>query len=80
MRAYQKAENFDQPFTPSDLNTETNGLKVSITYAKDALATDPVTPDQPAPPSSLVLLSSPLSPSSQPPSLRSLASPTPRPR
>ncbi len=33
MRAYQKAENFDQPFTPSDLNTETNGLKVSITYA-----------------------------------------------
>ena len=45
MRAYQKAENFDQPFTPSDLNTETNGLKVSITYAKDALATDPVTPD-----------------------------------
>ena len=45
MRAYLKAENFDQPFTPSDLNTETNGLKVSITYAKDALATDPVTPD-----------------------------------
>lgn len=50
MRAYQKAENFDQPFTPSDLNTETNGLKVSITYAKDALATDPVTPDQPGTP------------------------------
>lgn len=50
MRAYQKAGNFDQPFTPSDLNTETNGLKVSITYAKDALATDPVTPDQPSTP------------------------------
>lgn len=50
MRAYLKAENFDQPFTPSDLNTETNGLKVSITYAKDALATDPVTPDQPGTP------------------------------
>ena len=50
MRAYQKAENFDQPFTPSDLDTETNGLKVSITYAKDALATDPVTPDQPGTP------------------------------
>ena len=50
MRAYQKAENFDQPFTPSDLNTEINGLKVSITYAKDALATDPVTPDQPGTP------------------------------
>lgn len=50
MRAYQKAENFDQPFTPSDLNTETNGIKVSITYAKDALATDPVTPDQPGTP------------------------------
>lgn len=80
MRAYQKAENFDQPFTPSDLNTETNGLKVSITYAKDALATDPVPRISPAPPSSLVLLSSPVPPSSQPPSLRSLASPTPRPR
>lgn len=50
MRAYQKAGNFDQPFTPSDLNTETNGLKESITYAKDALATDPVTPDQPGTP------------------------------
>lgn len=50
MRAYQKAGNFDQPFTPSDLNTETNGLKESITYAKDALATDPVTPDQPSTP------------------------------
>lgn len=50
MRAYQKAENFDQPFTPSDLNTETNGLKESITYAKDVLATDPVTPDQPGTP------------------------------
>ena len=50
MRAYLKAENFDQPFTPSDLNTETNGLKESITYAKDALATDPVTPDQPGTP------------------------------
>lgn len=50
MRAYQKAGNFDEPFTPSDLNTETNGLKVSITYAKDALATDPVTPDQPGTP------------------------------
>ena len=50
VRAYQKAENFDQPFTPSDLNTETNGLKESITYAKDALATDPVTPDQPGTP------------------------------
>lgn len=50
MRAYQKAENFDQPFTPSDLNTETNGLKESITYAQDALATDPVTPDQPGTP------------------------------
>lgn len=50
MRAYQKAENFDQPFTPSDLNTETNGLKESITYAKDALATGPVTPDQPGTP------------------------------
>lgn len=50
MRAYQKAGNFDQPFTPSDLNTETNGLKVSITYAQDALATDPVTPDQPGTP------------------------------
>lgn len=50
MRAYQKAGNFDQPFTPSDLNTETNGLKESITYAKDALATDPVTPDQPGKP------------------------------
>ena len=68
MRAYQKAENFDQPFTPSDLNTEINGLKVSITYAKDALATDPVPP------------SIPLSPSSPPPSPRSLASRTPRPR
>ena len=50
MREYQKAGNFDQPFTPSDLNTETNGLKESITYAKDALATDPVTPDQPGTP------------------------------
>ena len=50
MRAYQKAGNFDQPFTPSDLNTETNGLKESITYAQDALATDPVTPDQPGTP------------------------------
>lgn len=86
MRAYLKAENFDQPFTPSDLNTETNGLKVSITYAKDALATDPVTPDQPGTPEQLVLLSSPvppsspLSPSSPPPSPRSLASRTPRPR
>ena len=80
MRAYQKAENFDQPFTPSDLNTETNGLKVSITYAKDALATDPVTRISPALLSSLALPSSPLSPSSRPPSLRSLASPTPRPR
>lgn len=50
MREYQKAENFDQPFTPSDLNTETNGLKESITYAQDALATDPVTPDQPGTP------------------------------
>lgn len=50
MRAYQKAGNFDQRFTPSDLNTETNGLKESITYAKDALATDPVTPDQPGTP------------------------------
>lgn len=50
MRAYQKAGNFDQPFTPSDLKTETNGLKESITYAKDALATDPVTPDQPGTP------------------------------
>ena len=50
MRAYQKAGNFGEPFTPSDLNTETNGLKVSITYAKDALATDPVTPDQPGTP------------------------------
>lgn len=50
MRAYQKAGNFEQPFTPSDLNTETNGLKESITYAKDALATDPVTPDQPGTP------------------------------
>lgn len=86
MRAYQKAENFDQPFTPSDLNTEINGLKVSITYAKDALATDPVTPDQPGTPEQPVLLSSPvppsspLSPSSPPPSPRSLASRTPRPR
>lgn len=86
MRAYQKAGNFDEPFTPSDLNTETNGLKVSITYAKDALATDPVTPDQPELPSSPVPLSSPalpsspLSPSSRPPSLRSPASRTPRPR
>ena len=50
MRAYQKAGNFEQPFTPSDLNTETNGLKESITYAQDALATDPVTPDQPGTP------------------------------
>ena len=50
MRAYQKAGNFEQPFTPSDLNTETKGLKVSITYAQDALATDPVTPDQPGTP------------------------------
>ena len=50
MRDYQKAGNFEQPFTPSDLNTETNGLKVSITYAKDALAADPVTPDQPGTP------------------------------
>lgn len=50
MRAYQKAGNFEQPFTPSDLNTETNGLKESITYAQDALATDPVTPDQPGSP------------------------------
>ena len=50
MRAYQKAGNFDQRFTPSDLNTETNGLKESITYAQDALATDPVTPDQPGTP------------------------------
>lgn len=50
MRAYQKAGNFDEPFTPSDLNTETNGLKESITYAQDALATDPVTPDQPGKP------------------------------
>lgn len=50
MRAYQKAGNFEQPFTPSDLNTETNGLKESITYAEDALATDPVTPDQPGTP------------------------------
>ena len=50
MRAYQKAGNFDQPFTPSDLNTETNGLKESITYAQDALATDPVAPDQPGTP------------------------------
>ncbi len=31
-------------------NTETKGLKESITYAKDALATDPVTPDQPGTP------------------------------
>lgn len=50
MRAYQKAGNFEQPFTSSDLNTETNGLKESITYAQDALATDPVTPDQPGTP------------------------------
>lgn len=50
MRDYQKAGNFEQPFTPSDLNTETNGLKESITYAQDALATDPVTPDQPGTP------------------------------
>lgn len=50
MRAYQKAGNFDERFTPSDLNTETKGLKESITYAKDALATDPVTPDQPGTP------------------------------
>ena len=50
MREYQKAGNFDEPFTPSDLNTETNGLKESITYAEDALATDPVTPDQPGTP------------------------------
>lgn len=50
MRDYQKAGNFDAHFTPSDLDTETNGLKVSITYAKDALATDPVTPDQPGKP------------------------------
>ena len=50
MRAYQKAGNFDERFTPSDLNTETKGLKESITYAKDALATDPVTPDQPGKP------------------------------
>lgn len=50
MREYQKAGNFDQPFTPSDLNTETDGLKESITYAKDALAADPVTPDQPGTP------------------------------
>ncbi len=50
MRAHQKAGNFEQPFTPSDLNTETKGLKVSITYAQDALATDPVTPDQPGTP------------------------------
>lgn len=50
MREYLKAGNFDEPFTPSDLNTETNGLKESITYAEDALATDPVTPDQPGTP------------------------------
>ena len=50
MRAYQKAGNFEQPFTPSDLNTETKGLKVSITYTQDALAADPVTPDQPGTP------------------------------
>ena len=50
MRDYLKAGNFDEPFTPSDLNTETNGLKESITYAEDALATDPVTPDQPGTP------------------------------
>lgn len=50
MRAYQKAGNFDERFTPSDLNTETKGLKESITYAQDALATDPVTPDQPGTP------------------------------
>ena len=51
MRAYLKAEDFSKPFTPSDLNTETNGLKVSITYAKDALATEqPGTPDKPEQP------------------------------
>ena len=54
MRAYLKAEDFSEPFTPSDLNTETNGLKESITYAKDALATEtpeqPGTPEQPTTP------------------------------
>ena len=45
MRTYLKAGDFSTPFTPSDLNTETHGLKESITYAKDALATEqPGTP------------------------------------
>ena len=52
MRAYLKAGDFGTPFTPSDLNTETHGLKESITYAKDALATEqPGTPDKPTKPS-----------------------------
>lgn len=51
MRAYLKAEDFSTPFTPSDLNTETHGLKESITYAKDALTTEqPGTPDKPEQP------------------------------
>lgn len=90
MRAYQKAGNSDERFTPSDLNTETKGLKESITYAKDALATDPVTPDQPGTPeqpgkpeqpSTPEQPEQPTSPSSPLSSLRSLASrTTPRPR
>ena len=51
MRAYLKAADFSKPFTPSDLNTETRGLKQSITYAKDALATEaPEKPEQPGTP------------------------------